>query len=582
LLQELHVKNLGIIEDICWSPDACFNVITGETGAGKSLIIDAVELLLLGTASTEVIRHGCAYAQIEGIFNTSVPGRYNALKDLLDEKGLGSEEDYLIISLEIKNGKPPQIRINNHTVTRTFLRQVGRLLIDIHGQSQHLSLLDTAAHISFLDDFSDLTDLKSQFVAQIAGIRTVENEINVLQDREQDAQRQQDFLKYQIEEIRQAELHPGEDEELEKERRIIAQAARLKEQASQIYQALAQNDSSGYSQTVVSGLHRAIQSLKKICELDTALKPQLEYLEKAYFGIDECARDISVYTEKLDFDPERLEEIENRLEMIRNLKRKFGPTLEQIIGYQTKSAQELALLDRSQERMSELKEILTVNLNKASSLAAQLSDRRRAAALDLERRVKKELSDLDMGHMDFKVGITQTPSADGLTGNDNQRYTYSASGIDQIEFLVSTNPGEPLLPLARIASTGELSRFTLALKSALAGADRIPVLIFDEIDIGIGGRSGEIVGKKLWALSRQHQVIGVTHLPQIAAFADAHFFVRKQTSGDRTISTLEGLDENGRLKETAMMLAGPSYSAAALDNARELLKQASFWKEKSS
>jgi DNA repair protein RecN (Recombination protein N) len=580
LLQELHVKNLGIIEDICWNPDSGFSVITGETGAGKSLIIDAVELLLYGSISPEVIRHGCSSAQIEGVFNIAVPGRYADLREFLNEKVITAEDDSLIISCEIKTGKPAQIRINNHTVTRTFLRQVGRWLIDIHGQSQHLSLLDSTAHIEFLDDFCGLSALKSSYSAQIVNMRALENKIASLRSSEQETLRQQDFLKYQIEEIRQAELHEGEDAELEREKRIISQAVRLKEQAVQIYQTLAQSDGTGYSPSVVAGLHQAVQSLRKLSELDPELKPQLEYLEKAYFGIDESARDIYAYAEKLDFDPHRLEEIENRLELIRNLKRKFGTSIEQIAAFQAKSQQELAMLDRSQERGIELKDSLAASRNAAGQMAGQLSAARQAAAIDLAQRVKKELNDLEMGHMDFRVGISWTPSPDGLPGKDNQLLAFSTKGIDQVEFLVSTNPGEPLLPLARIASTGELSRFTLALKSALAAADRIPVLIFDEIDIGVGGRSGEIVGKKLWTLSRHHQVICVTHLPQIAAFADSHFLVRKQTTGDRTVSSLESLDNNGRMKETALMLAGPSYSTAAQNNARELLKKASLWKDK--
>jgi DNA repair protein RecN (Recombination protein N) len=579
LLQELHVRNLGIIEDISWNLDAGLNVITGETGAGKSLIIDAVEILLNGSAGEEMIRYGCSEARIEGIFDLSSHQCDSLLKTFLNEKGLALDEDTLIISYEIKRSKAGQVRLNSRVVTKTILRQVGRFLIDIHGQSQHLSLLEAQSHLDFLDAFAGISPLKSEYASQMAILNGLESELRGLNSKEQETLRQQEFLRYQIEEIRRADLHDGEDTELENERHIISHAAKLQEQALQIYQTLSQSDASGYSSSVVSGLHQAVQLLKKLGELDPSLNPQLEYLEKAYYGIEESSRDIYSYSQKMDFDPHRLEEIETRLELIRNLKRKFGKSLTEIITYWEQSQKDLDLIDNFQDRQLKLRAAIAAAKTTSGKLAAQLSMSRQQAALRLSENVKKELCELEMAQMDFCVSVTQNISDDGISDADGKRYAFNADGFDNVEFLVSTNSGEPLKPLAKIASTGEISRFTLALKSALAEADRVPVLIFDEIDIGIGGRSGDIVGKKLWALARHHQVVCVTHLPQIAAFADAHYFVQKQTSAERTVSALQSLDRESRLKETALMLAGPGYSSAALENARELLDNAANWKK---
>jgi DNA repair protein RecN (Recombination protein N) len=581
LLQELRVKNLGIIEDINWTLNAGMNVITGETGAGKSLMIDAIEILLNGSAGDDAIRHGCSEAHIEGVFDLSADERYANLKTFLSEKGLSPEEDILIISYEIKRSKTGQVRVNGRVITKTVLRQVGRFLIDIHGQSQHLSLLDEQAHLDFLDGFAKINHLKMEFASRITNLRELESELTNLKSREQETLRQREFLLYQIDEIRKANLVEGEDEELEKERHIISHAARLKEQALQIYQTLSQNDSSGYAPSVINGLHQAVQSLRKLSELDDSLKPQLESLEKTYYGIEESARDIYGYAERLEFDPHRLEEVESRLDLIRNLKRKFGKSLTDIIAYQAQAQKDLDLVNNFQDRQLELQKTIENAKSTSGKLAVQLSEARKLAALSLSDNVKAELRELDMGQMDFCVSVTQTPSDHGLPGQDARLYAYNSNGIDRVEFMVATNPGEPLKPLAKIASTGELSRFTLALKGALAEADQVPVLIFDEIDIGVGGRSGEIVGKKLWGLARHHQVVCVTHLPQIAVYADAHFGVHKETSDERTISQLEQLDSEARLKEIALMLAGPGYSAAALENARELWQNAETWKNSS-
>jgi DNA repair protein RecN (Recombination protein N) len=319
--------------------------------------------------------------------------------------------------------------------------------------------------------------------------------------------------------------------------------------------------------------------MRKLAELDQALNSQIDYLEKTVYGIEEIARDVQSYSDKLEHEPGRLEEIESRLELLRNLKRKYGHTIGEIIVFRDKAEKELAGIGLSSERRLQLEREQTELKLEMGKSASDLTQKRNQAAQRLILDVKKELQDLEMSQMQFNISLNQIPSSEGICGPDSKTYEFNSDGIDNIEFLVSTNPGEPLKPLAKIASTGEISRFTLALKGALSEADNIPVLIFDEIDIGVGGRSGNTIGRKLWALAGHHQVICVTHLPQIAAYADAHFYVSKETVETRTTSVLENLNASSRLNELALMLAGPGYSQTALKNAAELLRAADDWKK---
>jgi DNA repair protein RecN (Recombination protein N) len=579
LLLELSVKDLAIFEDIKWKLDEGLNVITGETGAGKSLIIDAVELLLTGSFSDDVIRHGANEARVEGIFCTSNDNSNSILKTILDTKEITLEDDTLIINCEIRRGKPGVIRINGHTVTRSFLRQSGGVLIDIHGQSDHLSLLDKKSHIDFLDSYARLVDLRDNFADKVHQLADFDSEINLLSQRDQNAARQEEFLRYQIEEIKQAGLREKEDEDLEQEHRILSFSETLKDYSNRVYQALYDSDSAQYSGSALTKLYDAVQALKKLVELDSTLNKHLEILDKSVYSLEEVARDIHSYGQQLEEDPARREEIESRLEQIRNLKRKYGNTITDILNYRSKAELDLETFSQSSDKLERLNREREVLKSEMGHLALELSQMRSQAAARLTIDVKKELEDLEMAHMQFEISISRSPSSDGIRGPEGC-FTFSNSGIDNVEFMVSTNPGEPLKPLAKIASTGEISRFTLALKSALSEADNIPVLIFDEIDIGIGGRSGETIGKKLWTLARKHQVICITHLPQIAAYADAHVCIQKNISGKHTTSTLEKLNDALRLKELAAMLTGPDYSQTTLQDAAELMKKAETWKKR--
>ncbi|MFC1990991.1 DNA repair protein RecN [Chloroflexota bacterium] len=578
MLIELRVKDLGIIQDINWRPGCGLNVITGETGAGKSLVIDAVEALLSGKADEEAIRHGAGEAQIEGVFalprNESIPN----LKKLLIENGVSTDEETLIIHCELRRQGRSVIRINGNAVPKGLLNQIGNSLIDIHGQSEHLSLLNKKYHLDFLDSYAHATELRNSFSNKAAALHRAEQELKELSEEARNQARREEFLRFQIDEVSQAKLQEGEIEELERERDILSSAEKLKTLSYEAYQALFGREAAQDSASTLGKLNEAVLMIKKIVELDPALKQQLSFLEEAAYGLEEAARDIHAYSGRLEYDPARLEEIESRLELIRNLKRKYGQTITEILAYLEKAEMELDGLSHSSERRSQLEEICSHLREEMGQIAAELSRTRSRSAQQLVAEVKKELQDLSMPQVEFEVSITQEQVEEGIPLPDGKNYSSSNEGVDNVEFIASTNPGEPLKPLARIASTGELSRFTLALKSALSEVDKIPVLIFDEIDIGVGGRSGETIGKKLWLLSRNRQVICVTHLPQIAVFADAHFSVHKETSDDRVSSMLETLQDDSRIRELAMMLAGSQYTETAINNVRELIQKAESWK----
>jgi len=579
LLLELRVRNLGIIESIDWNLGSGLNVITGETGAGKSLVIDAVETLLEGKVGEEVIRHGSDEARIEGVFALADNQNLPQLRELLAEKGLKSDEENLVISCEFKRQGRSVVRVNGQAVPRGLLRQIGQLLIDIHGQSEHLSLLDTKYHLDFLDAYGHTMDMRHSFSAKVAELNKLQQELKALVEAEKDAARREEFLRFQLDEIRKAELRAGEEEELERERNVLASAEKLKAMSYEAYQALRKEDASRASAPALDKLNEALVIMQKLVELDPTLKQQLNYLGETVYGIEEVARDLRSYSERLEYSPERLEEVESRFELIKNLKRKYGQTIADILSYLEKAEKELEGISRSSERQAELEKMCSLLKAEMGKIASELSKARSAVAEKLVVEVKRELKDLNMSQVEFQVSITPEEAEEGIPLADGKTYAFNNEGIDVVEFMASTNPGEPVKPITKIASTGEISRFTLALKGVLSEVDNIPILIFDEIDIGVGGRSGEIIGKKLWALAQNRQVICVTHLPQIAAFADAHYNVHKHESGARTVSMLQALEGESRTKEIAVMLAGPQYTEVSLSDACAVIHKADVWKQ---
>ena len=514
MLLELAVKGFGIIEEINWSLSRGLNVITGETGAGKSLVIDSVEALLAGKLDEEVIRSGADEAQLEGVFSLPREESISQLRELLAEKGLKADEETLVIDCELRRQGRSIVRVNGHAVPRGVLHQIGRFLVDIHGQSEHLSLLERKYHLDFLDCYAHALELRNSFSAKAIELHKAEQELKVLAEEEKDLARREEFLRFQLDEIRRANLKDGEEEELERERNVLSSTEKLKTFSYEACQSIYREDTSQSSLPALDSLNEAVRVMKQLVDLDPTLKQQLEYLEETVYGLEEVARDIRSYNEGLEYDPKRLEEIELRLELMGNLKRKYGQTIVEVLDYLGKAERELEGLSHSSERRGQLEEMRCCLKEEMGRIASELSRARCEAARRLETEVRTELQDLNMSQVEFEVSVTQEQGQEGIPFPGGETYAFNDDGVDTVEFMVSTNPGEPLKPLAKIASTGEISRFTLALKGALSEADNTPVLIFDEIDIGVGGRSGEIIGKKLWALARNHQVICVTHLPR--------------------------------------------------------------------
>jgi DNA repair protein RecN (Recombination protein N) len=579
MLDELSVKDFGIIEEINWKPSTGLNVITGETGAGKSLVVDAVEALLSGQAKEEDVRHGASEARVEGVFHQDNGEQTKTLQTLLAEKGLDAGDGTILLACEIRRQGRTTPRVNRQAVSKALLKDIGAAMVDIHGQSEHLSLLNKAHHLDYLDAYAHTLEKRRMFGDKASALHQTEREIQSLSRDEQELARHIELLNFQIDEIKKADLQENEEEALQKELTILTSAEKLKATSFEIYRILYGEDNAMTATSALDKVNETLPLMKQLADTDTSLQPKMVNLEGIINSLEELAREIHVYGENLNFDPQRLEEVQNRLELIKTLKRKYGSSISEVLVYLAKAEKELAGLNSSTERREELEKQSEQLKVEMGVLAAKLSQDRQKAGQKIASAVKKELAELSMGRVEFFVSITQEPSPEGIPLPDGKTYKFSNNGVDDVAFLASTNPGEPAKALDKIASTGEISRFMLALKSALAEADTIPVLIFDEIDIGIGGRSGEVIGRKLWKLAQHHQVICVTHLPQIAAFADAQYRVSKKTARDRTVSTIESLQGEAREKELAMMIGGQQFTESALKAARELIDKAEAWKK---
>jgi len=606
LLVELHIRDFAIIDDLQLSFAPGFSVLTGETGAGKSIIIDAVELVLGGRADVTTVRAGAERAIIEATFRLDQDQRA-ALEPVLKSEGLeGDDLDLLLLGREIRHNGRSVARVNGRTVNLSFLRQVTGDLLDIHGQSEHLSLLRVRTHIDLLDRYADLGALRARVAEVVSKVRAVRRELTDLVHRERELTHRADLLQFQIGEIEAAALRRGEEEELLGERRRLSNAEQLASLAREALQALEQGrEGAGAVLDLLGVVLRALEGLAKV---DPSLGPELETAESINYQIEELARVLRDYLEQLEYNPRRLHEVEERLALIRRLQRKYGQAIPDVLAYAEEAAQELETITHSEERIAELQAEEERLLEQISALALELSLQRREAAQRLATGIEGELSDLHMEGARFGVNLEwredpegvlmpQSVSALGLQVSGSgvkrledsmldpeavPRVAFDSSGIDRLEFLVSPNLGEPLKPLKKVASGGETSRLMLALKTVLSRADETPTLIFDEIDQGIGGRVGAKVGRKLWNLAvgtgsgnLRHQVLCVTHLPQLAGFGDAHLSVEKRVehtdAGERTVTRVRHLEGESRIEELARMLGGSGD--AARRSAEEILRQ---------
>lgn len=566
MLLELSITNLAIIESLQLQFGPGLSVLTGETGAGKSIIIDAVTLLLGGRASAEMVRTGCDRATVEGVFVLS-PQIATSLAATLDDLGLAEEGEELILRREVSRERRSVCRINGRAVTLGVLEEIGRHLIDIHGQGDHLSLMQVRRHVDLLDRYGGLMDQRHALGMQVQALRQVQNELRALRQDKREMARRADLLAYQIDEITQANLQPDEEQELKRQRILLGNAEKRLQLAARAHALLAGGEDR--QRGVTDLLAIASEQLSDLAALDEALKAESEQLESMLYQAEELARTVRAYRDEIEFDPQGLEAVEERLSLIQSLKRKYGDSIAEMLAYAQRAKAELDGLIHSEERSEALQREEARLLQEIGAAGEALSQVRREAAQRLSEAIEAELADLNMERARFGVSIHWEEDRAGAPVGD-KRLRFDANGLDQVEFLVAPNLGEEPKPLVRIASGGETSRLLLALKAVLSHIDPVPTLIFDEIDAGIGGRTGSVVGRKLWTLARDHQVFCVTHLAQIARYGAQHYRIAKQEVGERTLSTAQRLSGRERVEELAVMLGG-AVTESTLRSAQELL-----------
>ena len=587
MLRLLSVTNFATIEQLEMDLAPGFNVLTGETGAGKSIIVDALSLLLGGRADGGMVRSGARQSRIEGIFiiDGDLAPKINAA---LDEYDIDIGDDEVILAREVNLDGRNTCRVNGRIVPLRLLTVLGEHLVDIHGQNQHLSLFRVSEHLDILDRYGGLWQLRNQVAEQVRQLTEVRRELERLRTGERELAQRADFLTHQVAEIRAADLRPAEDEELTLERDRVANAERIVALSDHAYRAL--YDGADRQESVVDLIGQVVQDLIQLGQLDPSLSAEVQSAEALTHQVDELARTLRSYRDAIEYNPDRLQKLEVRLDVIRGLKRKYGSTIEEILALADRASDDLEDLRHSEEITEELQSRELELRAEVGRLAGQLSEARRRAANCLAEAIEAEVAGLAVEYAQVHVDIRQSALEGGaLVGNSDSSecpapsvgdgvggFAFNDTGIDSVEFLISLNLGEPPKPLVRIASGGEAARLMLAIKNILSTADRIPVLVFDEVDAGIGGRVGSALGQKLWSLSRCHQVLCVTHLPQIACYADRHTRVIKYAFQERTMTSLELLGDETRVMELSQMLG--SNSSVTQSNALEMLEEAVRWK----
>lgn len=552
MLHELRIRNFAIIDELNLSFSKGLNILTGETGAGKSIILSAVELLRGEKAGDEVVRTHEEEAVIEAIFDLSEnPGILKKFKYKKPE----TEELTLLIKRIISRSGRGRVYINGNLSTLGMLSEISDELLSIYGQHDHQLLQKVETHIDILDEFGRLLDLGEEFQRYFEKYTFQLEEIKKIREESEKRAREKELIEFQIKEIEASNIEVGEDEALKAERNVLINAKRLIEFSNLAEELLYSGDGSA-----IEKLQRIIHEGEQISSIDPRISDLLKNIETLLIQLEDIAIEFRDYSKKIEINPERLEEVEDRLEELERLKRKYGPTLEDILAFRKRIDERLRLYTSDEGRLQELEASLEPLKQKISDLSKRLSENRKRVSIELKRAVEKELSSLGMKKTIFKVSFSESPMY--------------IKGIDKVEFLISPNPGEALKPLAKIASGGELSRIMLALKRILAKIGGRQVLIFDEVDSGIGGAIAEVVGRKLKELSKFHQIICVTHLPQIACYADTHFTVRKEQKGGRTITRVAKLVKDEIIDEIARMLGGVKITEKTRAHAKEMIEWA--------
>lgn len=565
MLKELRIRNFAIIDDLEVEFFQGLNIITGETGAGKSILLGALGLLLGSRASMEDIRTGCESAEVEGVFGIhSKPELIDRLKDrdLWDAEN----KDFVSIRRVVSRSGRNRIYINGYSTNLTDLKELVAHLIEIHGQNEHQRLLNPDLHLEFLDSYGGLLKERNDIRCDFEKLEAVQKELQHLKDQQEQSRQKADLLKYQLQEIEKAALSCPEEETLEQERKILQNAEKLYSITWNSYETLYASDRS-----VLSELKLISHQIHQVEQIDPSKSEWVKRLQNIFIQLEDLALEYRDYAQKSRIDPERLNEIESRLFLIKSLKKKYGGSVSDILVYADKIRRELNGFRESQDEINQQQDTISELKKLLAKKATLLSEKRQEIAKNLTRAVEAELAELSMEGAGFSINFSFRPDEAGFIDRQGQKIALGPRGLDAVEFLFCPNPGEGYKPLVKIISGGELSRVMLAIKNILAACDDIPVLIFDEIDAGIGGKVGEMVAVKLKTIASSRQVLCVTHLPQIASRADAHFLIRKDVRDGRTHTLISRLGFEERVAEIARMASGKVATKAALEHARDLL-----------
>lgn len=557
MLLELNIRNFAIIDNINITFSKGLNVFTGETGAGKSIIIDAMNIVLGERASKEYIRAGENKAVIEALFDIQ---NITEISELLNEYGIENEIDNtLLISREIQTSGKSISRINGRTVTLNMLKKITSKLVDIHGQHEHQSLLSWENHISFIDCLGgeELLKLKQQFKQMYTKLTELKSKLKKFEIDDKERERKLDLLKFQLEEIDNSNLKEDEEENLLNEYTKYSNTEEILKSIGNIIEAINSEHYNNFS--ILDQLNNISASLHKIVNHDKTLDIYCSMIDSIVYQMQDILRELRIYEESISYNPEKLKMLEDRIDIINKLKRKYGNSIGEILDYRNKIASELSEIINSEKEINNIKNQINGIEDKLNKLSTILTEKRKIIGQKIENNITKELSEMNMINILFKVKF------------DTFEY-FTIDGIDKIEFLISTNPGEPLKPLSKIVSGGEMSRIMLAFKSILAESDKISCLIFDEIDTGISGRTAQVVGEKMLKISKTHQILCVSHLPQIAAMASSHFLIEKKVKDNKTFTVVKELKYEERIEELSRLLGGVNLTDLTKKHAKEMLE----------
>jgi len=564
MLAQLHIENYALIDRVVVEFGPGLNILTGETGAGKSMIMGALGLVLGQRASTDVIRTSGKPTRVEALFDISDCPQLRQWLQMLDIEA----DDATLLLKRVVHKKGSRCYVNTHLATLTMLQEIGQHLVDILGQQHHHTLIQRDQQLGLLDAFGKLADEVAELREAYHRYQDLEQEQHRLRQSEQERLQRQDLIEFQLQEIDGAALQAGEEEQLQQERHLLVNAEKLHDLANEAYGTLYQNDTSA-----LDLLSTALDRLTQLANLDPQQEALRQALQDSFYVLDDAAHSLRDYGEHMDVNPARLQELEDRIALLARFKRKYGNTIEDILKHRDAIAFEQQSWGQHEARLEQIETELNQYRQSLKSLAITLSDKRQQAAGRLEQAVQQELQDLNMAHPVFRIHHRLRHSDIGDFTVGAEHVTLTADGIDEITYLFSSNAGQTPKPLARIASGGELSRVMLALKSVLAREDHMPTLIFDEVDAGIGGQTARVVGEKLHRIARSHQIFCITHLPQIASHGDQHYRVEKSEDVNQTTTQLRTLDFAERIDEIARMTSGDEITEATRRHAEEMLMQ---------